>query len=198
MNSIIINGVEYRRFNQFYAVSQMGGILRLSDNKVVSPHITKHGYCVISQYKVHRMVAVCWIERPEGANHVHHIDGNRANNQASNLMWVTPKQHLGDLHKGHSTNSPRFKGHHHSEESKKKISEASIRRGCKPPSWAGKTHTPETIAKMQTSASHRKCPCEINGIHYDSFKAAGIALGISRLAIRQRCHSPNFPDYRLL
>ena len=209
MNHVIYDGTEYRIYNHLWAVARDGRLLRkfLPYNKAI---IRPDDYVSVGrQNLLHRLVATCWIDRPEGANHIHHIDGNKANNHADNLMWVTPKHHYSTFHRDINqgrTKSPETiekwlksrEGWKHSESSKKKIRESSISRGCKPPSWSGKTHTPETIAKMQASASHRKCPCEINGIHYDSFKAAGKVLGISRLAIRQRCHSPNFPDYHLL
>lgn len=41
------------------------------------------------QAKVHRVVATAFLNKPEGADFVDHIDGNRSNNEASNLRWVT-------------------------------------------------------------------------------------------------------------
>ena len=208
MGGLFYNRAEYHIIDGTWAVSRDGKVLR-NFQPYTPTAIINSGYVRIGSHLLHRAVAMCWLEQPEGANHIHHIDGNKLNNSADNLMWTTRKQHIRGFHRDINIGRPKSEatikkwkasreGWKHSEESKKKISEASILRGSKPPSWTGKTHTPETIAKMQASASHRKCPCEINGIHYDSFKAAGKALGISRLAIRQRCHSPNFPDYHLL
>lgn len=36
---------------------------------------------------VHRLVALAFIERPEGANFVAHLDGDSSNNRADNLEW---------------------------------------------------------------------------------------------------------------
>lgn len=43
-------------------------------------------------FNVHRLVAEAYIERPEGATEVNHIDGNKHNNDVSNLEWVTARQ----------------------------------------------------------------------------------------------------------
>lgn len=41
---------------------------------------------------IHRLVASAWCHRKRGATEVHHLDGDRANNAANNLAWVTRKE----------------------------------------------------------------------------------------------------------
>lgn len=54
--------------------------------------ITKKGYLNIKikgkTYKVHRLVALAYIPNPQNLPQVNHIDGNKSNNQDSNLEWV--------------------------------------------------------------------------------------------------------------
>lgn len=43
---------------------------------------------------VHRLVALAFIERPEGMNCVNHLDGDKKNNDPSNLEWTTQSQNM--------------------------------------------------------------------------------------------------------
>ena len=43
---------------------------------------------------LHRLVAELWCDKPEGATQVNHIDGNKGNNCAENLEWVTPLENM--------------------------------------------------------------------------------------------------------
>lgn len=45
-------------------------------------------------YNVHRLVAETFLDQPDGKNEVNHIDGNKYNNNLSNLEWVSQKENL--------------------------------------------------------------------------------------------------------
>lgn len=45
---------------------------------------------------VHRLVAKLFIPNPNNYPHIDHIDGNRDNNHASNLRYVTPKMNMNN------------------------------------------------------------------------------------------------------
>lgn len=41
-------------------------------------------------YKLHRLIAIHYIPNPENKPFINHIDGNKLNNNISNLEWCTP------------------------------------------------------------------------------------------------------------
>lgn len=77
-----------------YEVSNWGRVRNKKTQAFMSPVLNNNGYMVIQlrrNYKphlrlVHRLVAQAFCERLM----VNHIDGNRRNNMAHNLEWVTP------------------------------------------------------------------------------------------------------------
>lgn len=208
--AIFLNGVEFRAFNPSYAVSKSGDVLRLRGLKVVTPTKQSAGYLQIRRGDlVHRMVATCWLKKPEGANHVHHKNRNKTDNRAKNLEWVTPQDHLADRHKGefgkfNRTAETREKlrkyrtGRKHDPETIEKIRQASLSLGSKPPPRpVGYKCSEDAKAKMRLN-SPNGTRCEIDGVQYRSFGEAGEKLGIKPHTIRKRCLSVNFPDYRVV
>ena len=77
-----------------YSVSNNGRVKKDSTGQIMVLS-QNGGYCRITISKhVHRLVADAFIEKPEDKAKcwVDHIDGNRSNNNVSNLRWVTPSE----------------------------------------------------------------------------------------------------------
>lgn len=79
-------------------VSSLGRIKSLLRNgKILKTQLNKKGYHVVRvtingikrTIRVHREVAKAFVDNPHNYPQVNHIDGNKANNAATNLEWVT-------------------------------------------------------------------------------------------------------------
>ena len=208
--TLLFDGVEFRTFNNSYAVSESGTVLRLRGLKIVQPSFHNLGYLQISHAGlVHRMVATCWLEKPEGAEHVHHKNQIKTDNRAVNLEWVSPKTHMGERHAGMSghydrTESVREKlrryrlGRKHDPETIEKIRKASIALGSKPPPRPFGFKCSEESRALMRQNSPNGTRCAVDGVQYRSFSDAGERLGLKPHTVRKRCLSKNFETYTVL
>ncbi len=110
INSIPISGYE-----GYYAVTDEGivysiqrkiefgsGRTRQVIGKTLSQQKNSDGYFTVTLSKndvrskkyVHRLVAEAFIENPGNLPEVNHLDGNKQNNNAHNLAWVTHQQNM--------------------------------------------------------------------------------------------------------
>lgn len=92
-------------FNKKYFIHSDGKLTStMRGLKVLKPIKNNFGYLqyylkdeqtnVYKWYKVHRLVALHYIDNPKGLNEVNHIDGNKENNNISNLEWVTHSENV--------------------------------------------------------------------------------------------------------
>jgi hypothetical protein len=80
-----------------YSVSELGEVWSHKTNKYLSLADDTYGYLTVNlsgdkeqhTVKVHRIVANAFLPNPDNRPQIDHIDRNRANNNVTNLKWVT-------------------------------------------------------------------------------------------------------------
>lgn len=89
---------EYRKVDGFpYSVSSDGVVRNDRTGHLRKPVISNSGYCCVKLWDkgkgkncfIHRLVALAFVPNPNHKPEVNHIDGDKTNNRANNLEWVT-------------------------------------------------------------------------------------------------------------
>lgn len=92
-----------REVDNRYSISNLGRVMNNKTGKILKPWIDKQGYQSIGAYskqhirkvlKVHRYVALYFCDGYIEGLVVNHIDGNKLNNMASNLEWVSQAENI--------------------------------------------------------------------------------------------------------
>lgn len=108
-----------------YSVSSLGNVRNDKRNK---PKVgfNNHGYIRIQLSKegkqskcyLHRLVALAFIPNPLNKSDVDHIDGQKQNNNVSNLRWATHSENLINISKS-KQNTSGIKGVHFRKDKQK-------------------------------------------------------------------------------
>ena len=85
-----------------YGISKSGDVFTGFHNKVLKQHLNKYGrpFVILTNagkrktIEIHRLVALRFIPNPNNYTDVNHIDGNKKNNDTTNLEWCTRSYNL--------------------------------------------------------------------------------------------------------
>lgn len=74
----------------------------LIKGKILKPTRDKDGYLTVNlhrdgkkrTFKIHRLVAMAWLDNPEGKPQVNHRDEDKTNNSVENLSFMTAKENV--------------------------------------------------------------------------------------------------------
>ena len=112
---------EYRPIKDYpnYEVSNHGNVRNIKSRNIFTPVINRYGYkCFVLRkdgtqktFKIHRIVAETFLENPNNESFVDHLDGNKQNNNANNLRYVSRSQNAMNS-KLYATNTSNVSGVH--------------------------------------------------------------------------------------
>lgn len=103
-----------------YEVSSFGRVRR-KGGRVLTPFVVKStGYLQVnlsnrSRRSVHRLVAMAFLDNPDGLPQVNHKNGRRKENHINNLEWVSAKENIGHAYESlgrKGSMKGRFSGRH--------------------------------------------------------------------------------------
>ena len=91
---------EISGYEGLYEIDENGTIYNMKKNTTLKHHFNETGYHRITlckdgshkDYRIHRLVAMMFIDNPKELPQVDHIDEDKDNNNVSNLRWCTNKE----------------------------------------------------------------------------------------------------------
>lgn len=89
-------------YEGIYAATSCGKIWSYRRKKFLKPEVLENGYLRVclsvgsirNRYRVHRLIAMTYLDMPEGKCEINHLDGNKQNNCVNNLEWCSHRENI--------------------------------------------------------------------------------------------------------
>jgi hypothetical protein len=126
---------EYRQIEGYenYSVSNMGNVRNDTTGRILKGHPDKDGYLRLdlykegkSKHKIHRLVAIAFLENPDNLGEVDHINQIKSDNWLENLRWCSHSNNCRNQRKRNGTS--KYFGVHWCKRDKKWISSIKLNK----------------------------------------------------------------------
>lgn len=119
MSMVVDNNIKTKILDNFsnYIIYSDGRVFSKHKNDFKVPFITKKGYAEVGlrtdehklkNFRLNRLIAIAFIKNENLEKiHVNHKDGNKLNNDVSNLEWCTPKENTKHAFENGLMNPPK-------------------------------------------------------------------------------------------
>ncbi len=83
-----------------YKIYKNGNVVNTKTGRILKQNPDKDGYATVKlcnngkerKFKIHRLIALYYLEKIEGKDFVDHINRNKKDNSIENLRWVNKKE----------------------------------------------------------------------------------------------------------
>lgn len=90
--------INIKSFETMYSINDDGVIINIKNGRELKGSLSNNGYIRVTifgeRYLKHRVIAKKYLPKVKKKKYINHIDGNKLNNNKSNLEWCTMSENI--------------------------------------------------------------------------------------------------------